>query len=613
MLPLFWLKRLSKIAVFMSLATATHCLAHMPHPLVHDLEMIHHILNVGYAPALWKKECFGWNLTAEFDKAKKRLTSLKRPNHQDYRLILKEFVGSLRDYHTDIQFFSTEAAFLPFRIKGAEGRYFIEWIEEGEKLAFNIGDEVLRWDGRPVKEIVRELMAMTGQGRVSETDHALAEMRLTQRQKGTGDVVPQGSVILLIQKQNGSKPTSCRVAWQYIAEDIITPLYFKAAPYLPSGKITCNTSQHIVDQRRQHLEALFHQRGALFNPLHQCYAIRGKKMGEERGLGGDTSFLPPLGNIWWQYEERYPNNEEEERLTEAAIQWHAYAYIERERGVSIGYVRIPHYIGSTEDLAQFGTIIQWMEKNTDLLVIDQLHNFGGYIYFLYELASMLTDMPLTTACHRVKLTSQDAFQAYQLLQLLKVFETAWDEAGEFAHSLQKECGVTLTYNRLMGLKRYYQFLLDEWSQGKSLTDPTPLWGIDVIEPHPKIHYTKPILLLIDALDFSGGDFLPALLQDNGRALLFGQKTAGAGGFVASLTFPNQHGIAKLTYTASIAERANAQKIENCGVTPDIPYQLTAADLQHEYEGYRQAVNQCVRAILEEYEKYGLQSNALSTR
>jgi C-terminal processing protease CtpA/Prc len=104
-----------------------------------------------------------------------------------------------------------------------------------------------------------------------------------------------------------------------------------------------------------------------------------------------------------------------------------------------------------------------------------------------------------------------------------------------------------------------------------------------------------MLVYVDELCFSCGDFVPAILQDNGRAILFGKRTAGAGGYVLGVKHPNLNGIRGFTLTGSIAERKDLQPIENLGVTPDIAYELTIDDARH---GYRDLANHLKKAITE---------------
>jgi hypothetical protein len=198
-------------------------------------------------------------------------------------------------------------------------------------------------------------------------------------------------------------------------------------------------------------------------------------------------------------------------------------------------------------------------------------------------------------------------EAYQTLELIKFMETLMEaEQSLDSHSdsegNQKEeeddwRGVN--YQELLFLKAYCELILEEWNQGQTLTRPTPILGIDKINPHPRYQYTKPILILINELDFSGGDFMPAILQDNQRAILFGARTAGAGGYISVFEFPNTHGIEKCSYTASIAERSNFQKIENLGITPDIEYQVTLDDIQNGYRSYIIAVNQAIESSIQQ--------------
>ncbi|MCR4295307.1 MAG: S41 family peptidase, partial [Elusimicrobia bacterium] len=131
------------------------------------------------------------------------------------------------------------------------------------------------------------------------------------------------------------------------------------------------------------------------------------------------------------------------------------------------------------------------------------------------------------------------------------------------------------------------------------TGLTHVSGVDDIDPAPKAEerYTKPILLLTNALDFSGGDFFPAILQDNQRATILGVRTAGAGGIVRSFSV-NQFGIDRLSATTSLAERPNGKPIENLGVTPEIPYEITARDLRTGFAEYRWKILKALDGLLD---------------
>ena len=107
----------------------------------------------------------------------------------------------------------------------------------------------------------------------------------------------------------------------------------------------------------------------------------------------------------------------------------------------------------------------------------------------------------------------------------------------------------------------------------------------------------PILLLVNELDFSCGDFFPSILQDNDRATIMGTRTAGAGGAVQGVEVPNLVGVGSMSFTTTIAERINQQPLENLGVTPDIEYQMTVEDMQNGFQGYKEAVLEAVEAIL----------------
>ncbi len=305
-------------------------------------------------------------------------------------------------------------------------------------------------------------------------------------------------------------------------------------------------------------------------------------------MGANESFIPPLGQILWTSQNDHEKN--------ASIRWHAYIYL-LPSGIPIGYIRIPHYGGNQKLAEKFGHILNVMEEQTEALVIDQVHNHGGLANFAYELASMLATKPLQTPHHRIKITQREVYQAYKKIKKINSDIPEDADSSDAGNGDEDESAIERLYTQLMGLKSYYEFIINEWNQGHTLTHPTPIIGIDFINPHPKYHYTKPILVLINEMDFSAGDFIPAILQDNQRARLFGSRTAGAGGVVTAFEFPNLHGIHRCSYTCTIAERSNSKKIENLGVTPDIEYRITAEDIQGRYQNYIEAINAAVEQLL----------------
>lgn len=92
-----------------------------------------------------------------------------------------------------------------------------------------------------------------------------------------------------------------------------------------------------------------------------------------------------------------------------------------------------------------------------------------------------------------------------------------------------------------------------------------------------IAYSKPVMVLADEMSASGGDFFPAVFQDNQRGILFGMRTMGAGGSVVPWDATSySEGFARIT--VSLMERKNnvitaeypaAKYVENIGVRPDI--------------------------------------------
>ncbi|NNN04851.1 MAG: protease-like activity factor CPAF [Elusimicrobia bacterium] len=540
-----------------------------------------------YAPLDMKKERFQLDLKRGYDAAKAAILADPGITTRGYQDLLAKLVASMRDYHVSISFNSTESSKLPFQVAQAGGRYYLAYVDREklpkEAFPFQMGDEVVSFGGQPtaaaVKAIADKMTANT-----PETDQRMAEMFLTNRRRSRGDKdIPKGPVEIVIRSKG--QFYKIRMPWDYtpelLAQDVplrnaglLEPEGMGAAPAGPAGFL------HSVGQAFS--DAV--------HPLVDLFTdIRAESSDNGFMIGARKSFIPRLGQVLWQSDED--------------SHFHAYIFKTKD-GRKMGFIRIAAYDGKNKEVQEFARIMAKFQAETDALVIDQVNNPGGDVFYMYALASHLTDKPLLTPRHRMIIGEAEAQQSADLL--LKMLRDSKKPAAiESKEKTPKKAdaeapnasGYPITAKFLALMIRSSQFILKEFNAGKRYTDLTYVGGVDDIDPAPKEEerYTKPILLLTNALDFSGGDFFPAIMQDSRRATILGVRTAGAGGIVKPYAV-SQFGIARLSATGSLAQRANGQPIENLGVTPDIPYEMTARDLRTGFAEYRWKILKALDAV-----------------
>jgi C-terminal processing protease CtpA/Prc len=98
-------------------------------------------------------------------------------------------------------------------------------------------------------------------------------------------------------------------------------------------------------------------------------------------------------------------------------------------------------------------------------------------------------------------------------------------------------------------------------------------------------YGKPIMVLTDEMSFSAADEFPAMLQDNGAAVIFGNRTAGAGGPVIEYgAGAYSEGTVSVTIGLMVRKAPivtpdfpTTSYIENVGVRPDVEYDFMTRD------------------------------------
>ncbi|MFH1723830.1 MAG: protease-like activity factor CPAF, partial [Elusimicrobiota bacterium] len=555
--------------------------------MVRTLDYVASVFSGHYAPLEWKNKKFGTDLKREYDKAKSQIQKSPHITTREFQRIVAAFVRSLKDYHVGIQFYSTEMASLPLDIVGAGGKHFIAHIDRKalpeETFPFQVGDQVVEFDGRPVQEAVSQLR-QSKSANTFLTDTAVAEMLLTHRARQGGNHVPQGPVRLKIKTRTG-EVRSAQLEWRYmeemVPEDVpvrdggnlfesLDPLK-QDAPPADAGQTSAFAKAREALQRLIPLA------------LHPFAALLSKMAGPETDnpfqIGARKSFVPELGEIQWEAPGRSP--------------LHAYIY-KTEDGKRVGYIRIPSYMQDAMVAELFGDIIAEFEQKTDALVLDQVNNGGGSLFFMYGILSRLTGRPLKVPKQRIMVGEAEAFQAAKTVKIDPLVRTDFDAMQVLGPSLD---GYSVTMKLWRQFVSYARFVLAQLKAGRRLTELGDMLGVDQVEPHESQRYTKPIIVLTNALDFSAADFLPAILQDNKRAKTFGVRTAGAGGAVQMMQFPNQFGIAGISYTITLALRANGQPIENLGVKPDIGYRLTEKDIAEGFSGYKQALNKAVARMI----------------
>jgi hypothetical protein len=521
--------------------------------MLNDLDIIKHIFQTGYAPAQWKKTCFGWDLEEEIEKAKHQV--LEAPGiltTKEFQRILKNFFAATKDYHVNVRFFSTEYATLPFSVQGANGRYFFTYIHRDllssdDPFPFSIGDELLLFDDIPIDQVVSEFRESEIGNNHSNTDQALAEMYLTTRSGQLGDIVPQGSLIITGIKKDSATPTSHPIEWEYYPEEI--------------------TSAFQKQAKKGSVKSFFKTPNYIW-PHYESWAKIHAADSERLSIGSRKSAIPPLGKIIWE--------------TDQKSFFHAYLFKLPNRKIG-AYIRIPTYYCYDETVVQqFAKIIKRIQKHANVLVIDQLNNPGGDLIFAHDLAAMLTDRPLSFLKERAKITQEDVAEAVFWEPILQ--ENLFDDESS-------------DHPRTQSWLNYFQFIIEEWNQSRQFTSLHDIYGINQIIPHPATRYTKPLLILVDSLNFSCGDLFPAIMQDNHRATIMGTRTAGAGGYVKYANFPNLSGLSEFSYTGSLTERSNQQLIENQGVIPDIIYEVSENDLLHRFSEYREKIVETMESLI----------------
>lgn len=500
----------------------------------------------GYGPLLYKKEKLGIDLDVIAAAYEPRVAATQ--TNRDFYYTLVKFISEFKDGHFNATVPTDHQKELPLGFDLVEGRVLIDWIDEAQlpksEFPFERGDELVVFDGLRVSEVVKDLMTYM-QGGTEPSIRRKAVWTIALR-RGSRVPVPFADEVgetKIVHSRSGRIETVKAGLLKWKASG--TPL----DEFLPNKERRLGrragvpgTNYGMLSVREEYLDLLGGKKRA-----ERSYACNAKT--RIHIPEGATMVLNPPDNgpftAYYHYDERFGGN--------------------------VGYIRIPDYYPQDaqgesayeERFAQYEYAVSVMERNTVGLVIDQDHNCGGSVEYLEKMLGLFY-----TGNYRP-----------QMFELLATKESYLDVKKwvEDYHpfSLDRE-----------RLQKVIDLVKSTSAAGTSwLTPQIGLTGRDFYAPN-EVHYTKPIVILVDEMAGSGGDAFPSHLGHT-RATLVGSNTGGLGGHVVDLVplyFSRMGG----RITKSLFYRADGVPVENNGaaVAPENEYHPTYADFVDGYRDYQ---------------------------
>jgi hypothetical protein len=465
--------------------------------------------------------------------------------------ICVDYTAQLRDGgHVFFGIPSNFTADLNFRVDTFDGKPLVYSINRvvlpASSFPFQIGDELVSIDGKFSADLMASFYKY---GIISNerTGAGYAAQALTFRPQSAiphAIDVPDTSAVV-IRRQSGD------------LETYVIPWTKTGVPLVYAGPVPSPSSNRAASKGPVHSADAGDDAGDSAAPLYSM-------LPPTRAVAGVGSLLPvfspPAG-----FKIRLGRNANTDAFFSGTYQ---------SNGYTIGFIRIPSFapaLGVSGALAQFDAEISFFRDNTDGLIVDDMRNPGGLVYYGEEIARRLTPRPIRFIGFELRSTREfvnnfstyvQRAQAQQLPQYVIDYYNFWLDAVEVAYS-----------------------------QNGGHTGPVPL---DTILLNPPVvpaldeelltgtsgnpaGYSKPIIVLTDEFSFSGADYFPATMQDNNAATIFGMRTGGLGGTNASYN-AGAYSEAVIGMLRGLMVRKNPisvpgfptnNYIENVGVQPDI--------------------------------------------
>lgn len=515
------------------LSCAAICLGQMtPEQKASDFYDLAAVYAINYGPVQWKRDALGVDVLKIGSWLQKVAATA---DDLDFYEVCVAYVAALDDAHDLFLLPSDFEASMGFTTDIYDGKVLVDTMDrtrlpEGA-YPFQVGDEVVSIDGIPVLDLMASFRTYAIAGNPLSSARVAADF-LTYRSQA---VMPHAhligdSAVVQIQHQSGA-PETFTIPWTKTGMPIsmVGPVISPSNSSISAYADTPGSTGPLARMRNMRIAGKRFLRG--FGETAPVFDL-------------PANFRTRLGPHPFDffYSGTFPS-----------------------QGLLIGYLRIPSFDGGSFDSTDFQNEISFMQKNTDGLILDITRNPGGDGCFAEDLLARVNPNSFRSVGLEIRATR------------------SW--VSDFLFALEDAMARGADYATIQQLQKNLLAVEQAFGQPSGRTPPLPVCGPSLDLDPAQNAYTKPILLLTDEFTASAADLFAAVMQDNQRAILFGQRTMGAGGNVNEYqTTLYSEGAG--TVTESLMSRPNqvtadgfpaTRYIENIGVHPDIVYNYMTVD------------------------------------
>jgi C-terminal processing protease CtpA/Prc len=494
-----------------------------------------------------------------------------------------EYVADLNDTHSSFQMTSSFNANLGISVDIYDGKVLIDSINRAALPAatypFAIGDELVSVDGKSAEDWITLISTWRRWGNPVSTRRTAAG-QITLRSQITYPRAAEigDSAKVVIQQASGNQETYT-IPWTKFGIPVINA---GPVPYPQAARASILNSSSEPDSETT-LEQ-FHT----YKLPDQDLALTPLPWATDDG-GLQRTFVNGIGSTIPVFRAGFPSNFTQ-RLGRLPSDFH-YSGTYQASGLTIGYLRFPNFapVNTATAINELTAEIDYMQKNTDGLVVDVTRNPCGGCYML-DAAARLIPFPFYFFGEQIRVTQSRLNATQSSLDIAKILHyDQWIvDTWQFYVDVLK--GALNSSGALTGSIAACSQFASPWP---------PILNNN---PPAATVYRKPMIVLIDEFSISAADIFPSMIQDNARAPLVGMRTSGGGGSVSGFQ-TGYYSESNSNNTNTLVVRKNpiqtpeyptAPYVENIGARPDVPLDMMTRD--NLVNGYRPYVDQFTQII-----------------